>query len=48
MVDLVCPPGEKMTRLGQIADLGSLVADVEVLPPSLEDIYSHFSGKEVP
>jgi hypothetical protein len=24
------------------------VADVEVLPPSLEDIYSHFSGKEVP
>jgi Cu-processing system ATP-binding protein len=48
MVDLVCPPGEKMARLGQIADLGPLVADVDVLPPSLEDIYSHFSGKESP
>jgi Cu-processing system ATP-binding protein len=48
IVNLVCPPGEKMARLGQIADLGPLVADVEVLPPSLEDIYSHFSGTEAP
>lgn len=48
MVDLVCQPGEKMTRLGQIAGLGELVADVEVLPPSLEDIYSHFSGTDAP
>jgi Cu-processing system ATP-binding protein len=47
-VDLVCQPDEKMTRLGQIADLGELVADVEVLPPSLEDIYSHFSGAGAP
>jgi Cu-processing system ATP-binding protein len=48
MVDLLCPPDEKMVRLGQIADLGALVADVEVLPPSLEDIYGHFSGAEAP
>ena len=34
-----------MARLGQMAaGLGALVADVEVLPPSLEDIYSHYSG----
>ena len=48
VVDLVCTPGEKMARLGQIAELGALVSDVEVLPPSLEDIYSHFSGTETP
>ena len=48
MVDLACPPSEKMARLGQIAGLGALVADVEVLPPSLEDIYSHYSGTEAP
>lgn len=44
MVDLACAPGEKLERLGQIAGLGPQVEDVEIVPPSLEDIYSHFSG----
>lgn len=43
MVDLTCAHDEKLSRLGQIAGLGPLVEDVEVIPPSLEDLYSHFS-----
>ncbi len=43
MVDLTCTPEDKLLRLGQIAGLGTLVEDVDVVPPSLEDIYSHFS-----
>ncbi len=44
-VDLVCGHDEKLARLGQIAELGSLVEDVHVIPPSLEDIYAHFSAR---
>jgi Cu-processing system ATP-binding protein len=42
-VDLTCGHADKLQRLGQIAGLGGLIEDVEVIPPSLEDIYSHFS-----
>ena len=42
-VDLTCAAGSKLQRLGQIAELGSVVEDVDVIQPSLEDIYSHFS-----
>ncbi|MFV0410645.1 MAG: ATP-binding cassette domain-containing protein [Paracoccus sp. (in: a-proteobacteria)] len=41
---LLIAPGEKMAMLRRIADLGGLVADFDIAPPSLEDIYSHFSG----
>jgi Cu-processing system ATP-binding protein len=44
-VDLTCGPGDKLARLGQIAGLGNLVEDVEVIPPSLEDLYTHFSRR---
>lgn len=44
MVDLTCLHADKLSRLGQIAGLGPLVEDVEVIPPSLEDLYSHFSA----
>lgn len=40
---LTCIQSEKLETLGRIAGLGDRVADLEVLPPSLEDIYSHFS-----
>lgn len=42
-VQLNCPQSQKLAMLGQIAGLGDKVADLDVLPPSLEDIYSHFS-----
>ena len=40
---LACPQAEKLETLGRIAGLGDKVADIEVLPPSLEDLYAHFS-----
>lgn len=43
IVELTCAHDEKLGRLGQIAGLGPVIEDVEVIPPSLEDIYSHFS-----
>jgi Cu-processing system ATP-binding protein len=47
MVDLTCAPDEKLGRLGEIAGLGPMIEDVDVIPPSLEDIYSHFSHTHV-
>ncbi|MBP9183649.1 MAG: ABC transporter ATP-binding protein [Fuscovulum sp.] len=40
---LTCPQSEKLHTLGRIAGLGDKVADLDVLPPSLEDLYAHFS-----
>jgi Cu-processing system ATP-binding protein len=40
---LTCPQSAKLETLGQIAALGPKVADLDVLPPSLEDLYAHFS-----
>ena len=45
MIDLVCNSREKLSRLSDISALGPLVDDVDVIPPSLEDIYSHFSKR---
>ncbi len=42
-VDLACAQVDKLARLRQIADLGGMIDDVEVIPPTLEDLYSHFS-----
>ncbi|MFN3547066.1 MAG: ABC transporter ATP-binding protein [Mesorhizobium sp.] len=47
-VDLVCGHADKLARLGQVADLGGLIDDVEVIPPSLEDLYTHFSRRAEP
>jgi Cu-processing system ATP-binding protein len=40
---LTCLQTEKLATLGRIAGLGDKVADLDVLSPSLEDLYSHFS-----
>ncbi|PWE34344.1 ABC transporter ATP-binding protein [Maritimibacter sp. 55A14] len=45
-LDLTCPASEKMARLARITALGGAVADVEMTPPSLEDIYRHFATTE--
>ena len=44
-VDLACAPEDKLSRLSDIAELRSLIEDVQVVPPSLEDIYEHFSRR---
>ncbi|HEX9858471.1 MAG TPA: ABC transporter ATP-binding protein [Paracoccaceae bacterium] len=46
VVHLTCAQPEKLAVLGRITALGDLVADLEVQPPSLEDIYSHFSRRD--
>ncbi|MCB6177980.1 ABC transporter ATP-binding protein [Rhodobacter sp. Har01] len=43
---LTCGQDEKLAVLGRITGLGAKVADIEVTPPSLEDIYSHFSQRD--
>jgi Cu-processing system ATP-binding protein len=45
-VELTCAPDEKMARLSEITALGALVDDVDVLPPSLEDIYRFYAAQE--
>ncbi len=47
-VELTCAPGEKMGHLARITALGGLIDDVEVAPPSLEDLYRHYSTGEMP
>lgn len=45
-VELLCPAHEKMGHLSRITALGGLVTDVDVTPPSLEDLYRHYSSGE--
>ncbi|MCB1436589.1 MAG: ABC transporter ATP-binding protein [Rhodobiaceae bacterium] len=45
-VELFCDPADKVARLAAIAELGPLVADIDVTLPSLDDVYRHFSGDE--
>lgn len=45
-LQLQCAQSQKLDMLGRITGLGDKVADIEVLPPSLEDIYSHFSRRD--
>jgi Cu-processing system ATP-binding protein len=40
---LTCTQSEKLETLGRITGLGDKVTDLDVLPPSLEDLYAHFS-----
>jgi Cu-processing system ATP-binding protein len=43
-IEVSCQPDRKLERLGAITDLGAAVEDVDVVPPSLEDLYTHFSA----
>ena len=45
-LQISCPQSQKLDLLGQITGLGDKVADLDVVPPSLEDIYSHFSRRD--
>ncbi len=43
---LTCAQDEKLTTLARISALTDKIADLDVIPPSLEDIYSHFSRRD--
>ena len=46
-VELLCTPEDKMEALRRIAGLGDAVADVEMTPPKLEDLYRHYAQEEM-
>ena len=41
-----CAQEEKLAALARITGFGDKITDVEVIPPSLEDIYSHVSRRD--
>lgn len=46
-LELLCSADEKMAHLGRITGLGSAVRNVEIVPPSLEDLYRHYCGEDM-
>lgn len=45
-IRLSCAQSEKLDLLARISALGPKLSDVEIVPPSLEDIYSHYSRRD--
>ncbi|MEO9777793.1 MAG: ABC transporter ATP-binding protein [Sedimentitalea sp.] len=43
---VTCAQDQKLQTLAHVAGLKGKVADIDVIPPSLEDIYSHFSRRD--
>ena len=44
-VRLTCRQDQKLALLSAITALGAQIADLDLIPPSLEDIYTHFSRR---
>lgn len=44
-VELTCSLEDKMSRLADINALGSLVTDIDLFQPSLDDVYSYYSSQ---
>lgn len=42
-VEITCQHIDKLDRLAEIANLGDLIDDLDIVPPSLEELYAHFS-----
>jgi Cu-processing system ATP-binding protein len=45
-VQLLCDAEQKMPLLRRVAELGAAVTDVELSPPTLEQIYAHYLAEE--
>jgi len=41
-LQLSCFNGDKMLLIRRISDLGDVVSDLQILPPRLDEVYSHF------
>ena len=46
LLRIACAQADKLALLARVTALGGAVADLDLLPPSLEDIYSHFSRRD--
>lgn len=42
VVDLTCPEPAKMELIRRLAGMGETVRDIEIAPPSLDELYAHF------
>lgn len=45
-LQLSCINGEKMPLIRRISDLGDVVNDLHIMPPKLDEVYSHFMNGE--
>ncbi len=45
-INLTCLNSDKMPLIRRIADLGEVVNDLHIMPPRLDEVYSHFMQKE--
>ena len=41
-LQLSCFNGDKMPLIRRISELGDVVSDLQILPPRLDEVYSHF------
>jgi Cu-processing system ATP-binding protein len=47
VAELICPEKDKMAVIRRIVAEGSGIADLEVAPPGLDELYAHFLGPQV-
>ena len=47
-VEIYCDADQKMQKLRNIAAMGDVVADIELTPPRLEDLYRHYAKEGQP
>jgi len=46
-LNLSCVNGEKMPLIRRITDLGDVVNDLQIKPPKLDEVYSHFMNGDI-
>ncbi|SPF76102.1 putative ABC transporter ATP-binding protein YxlF [Aliiroseovarius pelagivivens] len=46
-VEVLCAPDQKMARLRDVAAMGDAVADIEMTPPRLEDLYRYYAKEGI-
>ncbi len=46
-IEIYCDADQKMQELRRIAAMGDTVADIEMTPPRLEDLYRYYAAKDV-
>ena len=47
-LQLSCFNGDKMPLIRRISELGDVVSDLQIMPPRLDEVYSHFMNGERP
>ena len=48
VMDFVCDGADKMAIVRRVAKLNGVIRDLDILPPRLEEIYSHYVEREGP